>query len=92
MVRKHILFSGRVQGVGFRYQAAWRARGLKLTGWVRNRSDGRVEMEVQGEENEISDLLACLQTDSFIRIDHMDMEEYPLKEGETKFQMRYTCE
>jgi hypothetical protein len=49
-------------------------------------------MEVQGEENEISDLLACLQTDSFIRIDHMDMEEYPLKEGETKFQTRYTCE
>lgn len=50
MIRKHIYFSGRVQGVGFRYQAAYYARSLGLTGWVRNLSDGRVEMEIQGRE------------------------------------------
>ena len=50
MIRKHIFFTGRVQGVGFRYQSAAIARSMGLTGWVRNLSDGRVEMEVQGEE------------------------------------------
>ena len=49
MVRKHFFFSGRVQGVGFRYQSAYYARRLGLTGWVRNLSDGRVEMEGQGK-------------------------------------------
>ena len=49
-VRKHFYFSGRVQGVGFRYQATRLARGLGLTGWVMNLWDGRVELEAQGEE------------------------------------------
>ena len=57
MIRKHIFFTGRVQGVGFRYQSAYYARSLGLTGWVRNLSDGRVEMEVQGRETLINQLL-----------------------------------
>ena len=44
MVRKHILFSGRVQGVGFRFTACSLARPLGLTGWVKNCYDGDVEM------------------------------------------------
>ena len=36
MIRKHILFYGRVQGVGFRYHATYKASLLGLTGWVRN--------------------------------------------------------
>ena len=48
MIRKHILFYGRVQGVGFRYHATYKASLLGLTGWVRNLEDGSVEMEVQG--------------------------------------------
>ena len=48
-VRKHIIFSGRVQGVGFRYTACYLARPLGLTGWVKNLWDGDVEMEVQGD-------------------------------------------
>ena len=78
MVRKHIYFSGRVQGVGFRYQSAWMARRLGLTGWVRNCSDGRVEMEVQGEPSVIEDMLAELKGDSYIRIHAMDVQEIPL--------------
>ena len=41
MIRKHILFYGRVQGVGFRYHATYKASLLGLTGWVRNLEDGR---------------------------------------------------
>ena len=77
MVRKHIFFSGRVQGVGFRYQSAWIARDLGLTGWVRNCSDGRVEMEVQGDPAAIAALLERLNRMSYAWIDRMscvDME------------------
>jgi len=90
MVRKHIYFSGRVQGVGFRYQSAWMARRLGLTGWERNCSDGRVEMEVQGEPSVIEDMLAELKGDSYIRIHAMDVQEIPLAEGEKKFSTRFT--
>ena len=49
-IRKHIIFYGRVQGVGFRYYAVQKANQLGLTGWVKNLYDGSVEMEVEGEE------------------------------------------
>ena len=52
-IRRHIYFSGRVQEVGFRFTACLLARRLSLTGWVKNLWDGRVEMEVQGTEDEI---------------------------------------
>ena len=60
-VRKHIYFSGRVQGVGFRYRATYLAQSRKLTGWVKNLWDDRVEMEVQGEETSIERFLQDLQ-------------------------------
>ena len=60
MVRKHILFSGRVQGVGFRFTACSLARPLGLTGWVKNCYDGDVEMEVQGEEEAIDRMIEGL--------------------------------
>lgn len=55
-VRVHFYFTGRVQGVGFRYTAMLYARKLGLTGWVRNNPDGKVEMEAQGSRARI-DLL-----------------------------------
>ena len=39
-VRKHMIFHGRVQGVGFRYTAKYLARSMNLTGWVKNEYDG----------------------------------------------------
>ena len=90
MIRKHLFFSGRVQGVGFRYQSAWMARELGLTGWVRNLSDGRVEMEVQGKESVIAQLVLELKNTSYIRIERVVCENLPLKEGEDKFSTRFT--
>ena len=77
-VRKHIIFSGRVQGVGFRYTACCLARPLGLTGWVKNLWDGDVEMEVQGDPAAIGRLIQGLESGHFIRIEHMEVEEIPV--------------
>lgn len=50
--RYHLVFSGRVQAVGFRYRAVHAAGSLGLTGWVKNCWDGTVEMEAQGRKSE----------------------------------------
>lgn len=61
VTRWHVIFSGRVQHVGFRYTACYFTRDLYLTGWVNNRSDGTVEMEVQGGPLQLQRLLSRLK-------------------------------
>ena len=51
--RLHLCYSGSVQGIGFRYTAERIADSLKLTGWTKNLSDGRVEVTIEGSEPEI---------------------------------------
>ena len=86
-VRKHIFFAGCVQGVGFRYRALCAARGLGLTGWVQNLWDGRVEMEVQGEEENIKTMISRLRAGTFVAIDSMTQAEVPLQEDEREFRI-----
>ena len=80
MVRKHILFSGDVQGVGFRYRSFYIAQSLGLTGWVENLWDGRVEMEVQGSEASIREMLARIQQQGWINVTNMEITEIPCEE------------
>jgi len=51
--RMQILYSGRVQGVGFRYAVRTLATGYEVTGMVRNLTDGRVELTVEGQKIEL---------------------------------------
>jgi acylphosphatase len=53
MISLQVFFEGNVQGVGFRWSVRHVAKGFEVTGWVRNLPDGRVEMQVSGEENEV---------------------------------------
>lgn len=55
-----ILYTGNVQGVGFRYTAKQIAAGYEVVGWVQNLPDGRVEMRVGGEEGEVQAFLAAV--------------------------------
>ncbi len=87
-VRWHVIFSGRVQHVGFRYTAYYMARELGLTGWVDNLPDGRVEMEVQGPPPKLRKLLIQLKTKPVIYIERSDIRELPLKKLERKFSVR----
>lgn len=58
MVRVHIIISGEVQGVGFRYFVKQKADELGLTGWVRNTPEGNVEAVLEGDERKINEVVA----------------------------------
>lgn len=89
MPRKHIVVSGRVQGVGFRYRTQLLAVESHLTGWVRNLDSGDVELEIQGSWIAVEKFLLQLgRKSSFVRIDHMEVED--CREIEEKgFKIRY---
>ena len=87
ILRKHLIFSGRVQGVGFRYQARHLAQSLGLTGWVKNLWDERVEMEVQGDEAQIYRLIEELSRGRFIYIDRVESETIPVDYHESSFRV-----
>lgn len=78
MIRRHIIFYGHVQGVGFRYYCVHKARQLGLTGWVKNKYDGTVEAEVQGLEEQIDQLIQYLNSQTYILITNMDVKKLPV--------------
>ena len=61
MVAKHIIFIGRVQGVGFRFTTHRMAHSHQLAGFVRNLPDGTVEMLAQGPVRNIDDCIQDIQ-------------------------------
>jgi len=61
MVQAHILYSGSVQGVGFRFMVQRYALGLDLTGWVKNLPNGSVETMVNGPKGNIEKLCEMVE-------------------------------
>ena len=57
MIARQVFFEGRVQGVGFRYATQRVACGFDVTGWVRNLPDGRVEVQVCGDSDEVASFI-----------------------------------
>jgi acylphosphatase len=56
----HVIVRGRVQGVGFRYYVRERARALRIAGWVRNLSDGAVEVLAHGDRAALDRLRSAI--------------------------------
>lgn len=88
VVRRHMRFTGRVQGVGFRYRAKYAANGMGITGWARNEWDGSVVMEAQGTVAQINMMLKMINQSDYIVIESIDTTDIPLEEHETGFHVR----
>lgn len=86
--RYQVIFSGIVQGVGFRYEAWLISQKLELTGFAENLPNGDVRMEIQGPKNKIFHLLYCLESIPRIHIENKKMQELDLIE-ETEFTPVY---
>ena len=80
MVRRHFIFYGSVQGVGFRYRARHAADLYRCTGWVKNEWDGSVSMELQGEEESIERVILAIEQGRYVRIENMDSRTVPVIE------------
>lgn len=64
-----VFFTGRVQGVGFRYQTLQVAKGFEVSGYVQNLPDGRVKLEAEGAAAEVDAFIEAIgeQMDGYIR-------------------------
>lgn len=86
-IRRNVVISGRVQGVGFRYWARGEADRLGVRGWVRNRADGSVEAEIEGDPAAVSELLEALSRGpSFAAVDDVTVTEVAV-DGEPGFRI-----
>ena len=83
-----MLFTGKVQHVGFRYTACYLARALYLTGWVDNLADGRVVMEAQGGVSRLRKLVIQLKAQPHIHIEHMEIQTLEPQPNERGFSPR----
>jgi acylphosphatase len=62
MISLQVLYEGNVQGVGFRWSVRHIATGFDVTGWVQNLNDGRVELQVKGDESEVLAFIEAIRT------------------------------
>lgn len=85
--RKRIIFSGRVQKVGFRLELSCLAKRLKLTGMVRNLEDGSVEAEIQGEREKIDFLIQCMKSLKRAKVIKVIIHEMEVHSDEMDFHI-----
>ncbi len=86
---KHITFTGRVQGVGFRFTALDMARRYNLTGWVRNLPEGTVEMLAQGTSDDIDNYLRDIGQSFTGYIRETRIEESPFNPRYKDFKITF---
>jgi len=88
-VRAHLLISGRVQGVAFRYYTQDIAQSLGIKGWVRNCGDSKVEIVVEGEEEKVKKLISwCYQGPGSAIVEKVDIEWEKYREEFDSFGIR----
>jgi len=86
VTRRHYIFKGRVQKVGFRIEVIELAKRLGLTGWVNNLENGDVEAELQGPKNRIDFLIAFMESLKRIKIASKEVNEIQIVEDEKEFE------
>jgi acylphosphatase len=87
-MRRRVIVSGRVQGVGYRAATLRQARARGVAGWVRNRPDGTVEAVFEGDPEAVAALVAwCEQGPRMALVDRVEVVEEP-DEGLAGFEVR----
>jgi acylphosphatase len=90
MKRVHVHISGRVQGVFFRAETQRAAMDFKLTGWVRNTADGRVEAVFEGENENVDKMIAwCRIGPPHARVENVTTKEEPYTGEFRNFSVTY---
>ena len=90
MRRIRAIVSGRVQGVAYRASTVTEARRLGLVGWVKNRSDGSVELEAEGAEDMVAALVRwCHEGPPAARVGRVAVEELSVTNAEREFEIAY---
>lgn len=85
----HLLITGRVQGVGYRASALEKGQQLGIRGWVKNLSDGRVEMLIAGEQLELEQMISWTeQGPRFAEVTHIDVSEQSVTGKLSDFHIR----
>lgn len=89
-IRAHVNISGRVQGVGFRASTRYQARGLNVTGWVRNRINGQVEAVFEGDEAQVKAMVAwCQHGNAPARVSDVQVKYLPATGEFNDFRITY---
>ena len=90
---QRLLVSGRVQRVGYRDWTIRHAKALGLTGWVRNLSDGRVEVLADGDEEALAQLFEALRTGPRLAtVEHVEALGAEHEKTVKGFTKRFTIE
>ena len=89
MSYQRVIFSGRVQGVGFRYSTGVIAKGFKIAGYVCNQNDGTVEVVVDGEGPEVDRFIGEIQEKMGSLIKDVRISRIEKEEHFTGFNIRY---
>ncbi|WP_164668819.1 acylphosphatase [Virgibacillus doumboii] len=86
----HAVVIGRVQGVGFRYSTMQKANEYNLSGWVKNKTDGTVELEAEGDEQAVNAFINELKKgfNRFIRVDDLKLDTKEEHKGYTDFSIK----
>ncbi|MFT4546122.1 MAG: acylphosphatase [Verrucomicrobiales bacterium] len=82
MIAKSAIFAGRVQGVGFRFSTKQIAKGFDVIGWVKNLSNGKVEVQVKGEAEEVDEFFLEIREGSSLaqHVQEFEEDEIPLEQ------------
>jgi acylphosphatase len=87
--RRQVVYSGRVQGVGFRYSTRSIARNYDVTGFVRNLSDGRVELVAEGSSEQLDGFLEEVADRLSGHIREAQSDRQPAQREFANFAIRY---
>ena len=89
LVRRHIIYTGHVQGVFFRATTADLSRGFSVAGYVRNLPDGTVELVAEGSTQQVDAFLGSIARHFEGHITRVQSTEQPARGGESGFEIRY---